>query len=204
MTRPSKPEGQTFIEEARRKQIIDAALQTIAEQGYTQTSFAEIAKGLGITKGLIAYHFNGKHDLITSAIHTILNRQGAYIKSHVDGKEIASEKLQAYIGSSFEYIEQNRSHFVALVDLWGSFTSAEEKEAFSRAAYDPCRAHLKKILAVGKNQHEFAKLNDQTMATVIQGAIDGVMLQWVFDPEAVDLKDASRELSEMFVKRVKK
>jgi len=63
---------------------------------------------------------------------------------------------------------------------------------------------LKKILTVGKNQHEFAKLNEQTMATVIQGAIDGVMLQWVFDPEAVDLKDASRELSEMFVKRVKK
>jgi len=94
MTRPSKPEGQTFIEEARRKQIIDAALQTIAEQGYTQTSFAEIAKGLGITKGLIAYHFNGKHDLITSAIHTILNRQGAYIKSHVDGKEIASENYR--------------------------------------------------------------------------------------------------------------
>ena len=66
-------EKKTFIEEARRKQIIDAALQTIAEQGYTQTSFAEIAKSLGITKGLIAYHFNGKHDLITSAIHTILN-----------------------------------------------------------------------------------------------------------------------------------
>jgi len=47
-------------------------------------------------------------------------------------------------------------------------------------------------------------LDEQVMATVIQGAIDGVMLQWVFDPEAVDLKDASRELSEMFVKRVKK
>ena len=75
--KPSKSEQPTFIEEARRKQIIDAALQTIAEHGYTQTSFAEIAKSLGITKGLIAYHFNGKHDLITSAIHTILNRQGA-------------------------------------------------------------------------------------------------------------------------------
>ena len=56
MPTKSKPveEKKTFIEEARRKQIIDAALQTIAEQGYTQTSFAEIAKSLGITKGLIA------------------------------------------------------------------------------------------------------------------------------------------------------
>jgi AcrR family transcriptional regulator len=204
MPKSSKPEGQTFIEEARRKQIIDAALQTIADQGYTQTSFAEIAKGLGITKGLIAYHFDGKHDLITSAIHTILNRQGAYIKGHVDEKEDAGDKLQTYIESSFEYINQNRSHFVALVDLWGSFTSSEEKEAFSQAAYDPCRAHLKKIFRIGREQRVFVKLDEQVMATVIQGAIDGVMLQWVFDPEAVDLKDASRELSEMFVKRVRK
>ncbi len=206
MPAKTKPveEKKTFIEEARRKQIIDAALQTIADQGYTQTSFAEIAKGLGITKGLIAYHFNGKHDLITSAIHTILNRQGIYIKSLVDAKEKASEKLQVYIESSFDYIAQNRPHFVALVDLWGSFTSTEEKEAFSQTAYDPCRAHLKKIFRIGVEQKEFAKFDEQAMASVIQGAIDGIMLQWVFDPKAVKLQEASSELSEMFVKRVKK
>jgi TetR/AcrR family transcriptional regulator, fatty acid metabolism regulator protein len=48
------------------------------------------------------------------------------------------------------------------------------------------------------------KFNEQSMASVIQGAIDGVMLQWVFDPEAVDFRDAKKELSEMFVTRVKK
>jgi len=202
MTPPkAKP---TFIEEARRKQIIDAALQTIAEQGYTQTSFAEIAKSLGITKGLIAYHFNGKHDLITSAIHTILNRQGAYIKERVEAQERASGKLRAYIESSFEYIGQNRAHFVALVDLWGSFTSPEEKTAFSETAYDPCRAHLQKIFRIGLEQGEFGGFEPQVMSAVIQGGIDGLMLQWVFDPEAVNLPEAGRELAEMFLRRCKK
>ncbi|MBK9209681.1 MAG: TetR/AcrR family transcriptional regulator [Anaerolineales bacterium] len=179
-------------------------MQTIAEHGYTQTSFAEIAKSLGITKGLIAYHFNGKHDLITSAIHTILNRQGAYIRGRVEEETKGSAKLRVYIESSFEYISQNRSQFVALVDLWGSFTSPEEKKAFSDSAYDPCRAHLKKIFRIGVEQKEFTKFDEQSMASIIQGAIDGIMLQWVFDPKAVDLQESSRELSEMFVKRVKK
>ncbi|MBK7454644.1 MAG: TetR family transcriptional regulator [Anaerolineales bacterium] len=163
MPAKSKPveEKKTFIEEARRKQIIDAALQTIAEHGYTQTSFAEIAKSLGITKGLIAYHFNGKHDLITSAIHTILNRQGAYIRGRVEEEAKGSAKLRVYIEASFEYISQNRSQFVALVDLWGSFTSPEEKKAFSDSAYDPCRAHLKKIFRIGVEQKEFAKFDEQ-------------------------------------------
>ena len=201
---PSKKENPTFIEEARRKQIIEAALQTIAEQGYTQASFAKIAEGLGITKGLIAYHFNGKHDLITSAIHTILNRQGLYIKEHVGAHPKASDKLQAYIESSFEYIEQNRPHFVALVDLWGSFTSAEEKSSFSETAYDPCRAHLRKIFRIGQEQGEFVALDEQMMASVIQGAIDGIMLQWVFDPKVVDLHEATQELSALFVTRMKR
>jgi len=201
---PTKKEQPTFIEEARRKQIIDAALQTIAEQGYTQTSFAEIAKSLGITKGLIAYHFDGKHDLITSAIHTILNQQGAYIKERVDAQETASDKLRAYIQASFLYIAQNRAHFVALVDLWGSFTSPEEKTAFSQTAYDPCRAHLQKIFRIGFEQGEFSGFDPQALSAIIQGGIDGLMLQWVFDPQAVDLQAASQELSELFAKRLKK
>ena len=198
----TKPDQPTFIEEARRKQIIDAALETIAEQGYTQTSFAEIAKGLGITKGLIAYHFNGKHDLITSAIHTILNQQGVYIKGQVDAQVQSADKLRAYIEASFEYIEQNRPHFVALVDLWGSFTSADEKQAFSKTAYDPCRAHLQKIFRIGRERGEFGNFDAQTMSAVVQGAIDGLMLQWVFAPDAVDLKAASRELTGLFIGRV--
>lgn len=202
--RNPKPDQPTFIEEARRKQIIDAALQTIAEQGYTQTSFAEIAKQLGITKGLIAYHFDGKHDLITSAIHTILNRQGAAIKQRVDAEEDATEKLRAYIQASLEYIGQNRAHFVALVDLWGSFTSPVEKHEFSESAYDPCRAHLKSIFRHGQGRGEFMRFDQQTMASVIQAAIDGVMLQWVFDPDAVDLEAATRELSDLFVSRLRK
>ena len=201
---PPPQEKPTFIEEARRKQIIDATLQTIAEQGYTQTSFAEIAKSLGITKGLIAYHFNGKHDLITSAVYTILNRQGAYIRDRVAEESLASDKLRMYIAASFEYISQYRSQFVALVDLWGSFTSPDEKKTFSESAYDPCRAHLKKIFRLGIEQGEFNPFDEQVMASVIQGAIDGIMLQWVFDPKAVDLPEASRELCEMFGKRVQK
>lgn len=198
----TKPDQPTFIEEARRKQIIDAALETIAEQGYTQTSFAEIAKGLGITKGLIAYHFNGKHDLITSAIHTILNQQGVYIKGQVDAQLQSADKLRAYIQASFEYMVQNRPHFVALVDLWGSFTSAEEKQAFSQTAYDPCRAHLQKIFRIGRERGEFGNFDVQAMSAVVQGAIDGLMLQWVFAPDAVDLKAASMELTGLFIGRV--
>ena len=195
---------QTFIEETRRKQIIDAALQTIAVQGYSQTTFAKIAEQLGITKGLITYHFNGKQDLIGSVIYTIINNQAAYIKTCVNQRETATDKLRTYIEASLEYIERNRPHFVALVDLWGSFTSADQKHAFSQTFYGPCISQLQAIIQTGQENGEFSQFDAKTMTHVLQGAIDGVMLQWVFDPNVFALADCTHAIVEIFVQRASK
>ena len=53
----------SFIEEQRRSQIVDIAIQTIATQGFSQASLAEIAKEAGISKGVISYHFADNHKL---------------------------------------------------------------------------------------------------------------------------------------------
>ncbi len=189
----------SFIEEARRKQIVDSALRTIAEKGYSKTSFAEIAKELGITKGLIAYHFEGKQDLFLSIIDAIIDGQARHIAERLLGKEGATERLRAYIEASFEYIVDNRPKSVALVDLWGSFTSAEEKRAFNARAYGPCSNILLSIFEQGKISGEFRAFNPGTLTHVLQGAIDGVMLQFVFNPEGIDMADCARDTLDLFM-----
>src|SRR5579872_5747351 len=62
----------TFTETARRAQIVEAAIATIAEVGYAHTSFALIAKRAGLSStGLISYHFASKDDLIAQVVATI-------------------------------------------------------------------------------------------------------------------------------------
>jgi hypothetical protein len=56
-----------------------------------------------------------------------------------------------------------------------------------------------KIFRAGQARGEFGNFEPHRMATLVQGAIDGVMLQWVFDPEAVDLPAAAPELADLFV-----
>ena len=60
--------SRSFIEEARRAQIVGFAIDTIAELGYGQASLARIAGRAGISKGVIGYHFAGKDDLMREVV----------------------------------------------------------------------------------------------------------------------------------------
>ena len=70
----------TFTERARRAQIVDAAIETIAELGYARASFAQIARRAALSStGLISYHFAGKDELIAEVIASIYSTIGAFM-----------------------------------------------------------------------------------------------------------------------------
>lgn len=53
---------------ARRAELAEAALQTLAELGYARTSLREIAQNSRFSHGVLHYYFNDKIDLITYCV----------------------------------------------------------------------------------------------------------------------------------------
>ncbi|MFD0887451.1 TetR/AcrR family transcriptional regulator [Streptosporangium algeriense] len=188
----------TFIEETRRRQIVDGAITTIAGAGLAQASLARIADEVGISKSVISYHFDGRDELIEEIVTSLLAESNRFIRSRVERETGGPARLRAYIEASFAFMAGHRENFVAMVDIWGSFGTAEAKRAFNATAYDPCRRHIEAILRRGQQEGDFRDFTPRTLASTIQGAIDGVMLQWVFDEAAVDLAECAAELTTMF------
>ena len=187
----------SFIEEARRRQIVQTAIETIATQGFSQASLAEIARKAGISKGVISYHFAGKKELIREILASLIREPSEFIKDRVSRSEGALEKLIAYVQANFEFMKRNRDGYVALVDLWGQRGLDKDFDRFNAEAYEPSRRYLGKILEAGQASGEIRAVPMPVTASIIQAAIDGVMLQWVFDPEAIDLDEASSEIVAM-------
>lgn len=52
----------------RRRELADAALQTLSELGYARTSLREIAQNAGFSHGVLHYYFHDKVDLITYCV----------------------------------------------------------------------------------------------------------------------------------------
>jgi len=200
-----EPTGQpriSFIEEARRRQIVDTAIRTIASRGFSRASLAEIARDAGISKGVISYHFAGKAELVEAILSRLLREPAEFIKGRVDAREGALDKLRAYVEANFEHMAGNRNHYVALVDLWDNRPGSKGDNRFNAEAYEPSRSYLARILETGRDAGELQPVPPRTFASVVQAAIDGVMLQWVFDPAGVDLVAARNEILAMIDARL--
>lgn len=84
--------GRTFIETARRAQIAAVAIDTFAGLGCAGASFARIAERLGISRGLISYHFAGKDDLMRQVVHEAAVRNAVSALEHVlSGSQVAGQ-----------------------------------------------------------------------------------------------------------------
>lgn len=59
---PHRPRGDS------RRQILDVALDLIAERGYAGTPLREIAERMGFTKAALYYHFRTKEDLLVALL----------------------------------------------------------------------------------------------------------------------------------------
>ena len=97
----------TFVSSARRAQIVEAAIETVAEVGYANASLSRIAVRLGISKGVISYHFAGKDDLIAEIVSQVLQRARAYMQPRIEAQTTGPEMLRAYIESNLEFIRDN-------------------------------------------------------------------------------------------------
>src|ERR1700683_5866157 len=107
----------TFIETARRAQIMAAAIDVIAELGYGQASLARIAERAGTSKGGICYHYNGKDDLLREVVAELTAKGRAYLAPRLEAESTGPGMLRAYIESNLAFVLEHRNHVAAVVDF---------------------------------------------------------------------------------------
>jgi AcrR family transcriptional regulator len=163
-------QARTVTEQARRGQIVAAAIETIAELGYPKASYARIAERAGLSStGLISYHFANKSDLIEQVATNVIGQIGAFVHERFTAATSAPERLRAYILGSTEFIGKHRTPMKALLEIFlhGAlgYDATDEQRALSP---------LEQVLTEGQHTGEFRSFDVRVMATAIQRAVDGL------------------------------
>jgi AcrR family transcriptional regulator len=190
--------SRSFIEEARRAQIVSFAIDTIAELGYGQASLARIAQRAGVSKGVIGYHFAGKDDLIREVVAEVLARAWEYMEPRIRAASSGPEMLRAYIESNLAFMGAYRNHVIAIAEIARNARGADGEPSVDPAVLEGAVKSLVQLLASFQKTGEFRMDFDPlVMATAIRAAIDAVPRRLVNDP-GLDLEHYGRELAILF------
>ncbi|WP_341720047.1 TetR/AcrR family transcriptional regulator [Micromonospora sp. FIMYZ51] len=187
-------QSRSFIEEARRAQIVNAAVETIAEVGYHRASMGKIGTRAGISRGLISYHFAGKSELIAQVVTTVYTDAAAFMAPMIDAETTPAGQLRAYLSSNLEYMRAHPARMIALVEILTSGGLADlpdtDPAAFDRQMLLP----LEQLFAAGQECGEFRDFDVTVMARIVRGVIDAVPTALSRDPD-LDIDRYLREIT---------
>lgn len=185
----------SLTEQARRSQIISAAIETIATLGYAHASFAQIAKRAGLSStGLISYHFTNKKGLDGEIVNEIFGRLTRHMGAVMADVPDPQAALVAYIEGLIGFMKADPSALQAMlgVVMHGSVEYDADSERASTSG-------ISEILQWGQAEGVFRDFDVRVMATTIQRSLDGIPLAQSTDPDPdPDLDTYARELVELF------
>lgn len=169
---------------ATRDEILDVALELFSDAGYDRTSVREIARRTGLSQAGLLHHFSSKEALFLEILRRRdqLNERD-YTDTH--GRPVTVDGLIA--------IMRHNADDAGLVRLFVTM-SAESAKATSlgREFFQQRYRYLQDDIAADIRAHQAegrvsSTLDPIEVASVLIAAADGLQLQWLLDPEVVDM-----------------
>ncbi|MEU7867256.1 TetR/AcrR family transcriptional regulator [Dactylosporangium sp. NPDC049140] len=196
---PSGKSERTFVERARRAQLVECAIDAIAELGLPRASLAEVAKRAGVTKTTIFYHFANREELIHEVFAHTLREGAEFMAARTGRADGPAAELRAYIEANVAYIGTHRKHVQVLTAIAMNFTDEDGRTRLRHDAsvYGTSLAPLQDLLERGQRAGEFRDFTTRTMAMTIRAAIDAIGPQVSVMPE-LDLDAYARDLVLLF------
>jgi len=199
-------DGLTFIEQARREQIVTAAIEITAAGGYASASVGKIADHIGIAKSAVLYHFKTKTDIIEAVVTAVFTQAAVVIASAVAAEPTAAGKLGAYIRSNIRFIVDHRTEAIAMLEVVTNYRSGDglrlDQAAAKSVQERPPSGDLAlldplEIFTAGVRSGEFRALSPVFMKNALRAALDGAVWEIARDP-SYDVVGYGEELVTVF------
>lgn len=180
----------TMSREARRTQLIESTIETIAARGYSRTTLTEVAKAAGLSHGLVLFHFETKEKLLAETLAYLSEEYRRNWDAALAGVgDDPAEQLNALIEADFNPAICTPARLAAWCSFWGEAQSrplyqeacADRDAAYTRRLEEIC-ARLSDAGGYGSNPVHAARL--------IRIASEGVWIDLVTLADPYSVEDA--------------
>jgi AcrR family transcriptional regulator len=175
-----------------KDRLLDGALRCIAQRGYAATSSRDIAKAAGANVASINYHFGSKDALVNAALGQCFGMwnqrvEEAFVAAAGLGP---SDQLAAILRGAIDSFAEFRSSVHACIESYAPALRSDELRERMAAGYANVRESAVRLATEHmQNVGMPAPDNLAAITSVLMAVCDGLMLQWIADPETTPNAD---------------
>jgi betaine-aldehyde dehydrogenase len=187
---PLRDEG----EEARRIQLIEVTIDSLAEVGYVGTTLAEIARRAGVSTGLMAHYFGDKDGLLEAAFRTLARSLAVRVRARLALAHTPRGRVQAVIDTNLAPEEFDKRTGTAWLAFWGQVLHVRGLKRVQTAYQRRMLSNLR-----GDLRHLIPGEEARSLAAMIAAMIDGVWLRAALSEWQEADSESARALLTAFV-----
>ncbi|TSJ60677.1 betaine-aldehyde dehydrogenase [Starkeya sp. 3C] len=181
-------------EDVRRRQLIDATIESLAEIGFNASTLAQIARRAGVSPGLVAHYFGDKDGLLEATLRSLSLRLYRATAARLAMAGDARGRVQALIDANLAPEEFDQRTSSVWLAFWGQVLHSERLRRVQRIYQARMLANLRHDL-----RSLVAPGDVHRVAITIAAVIDGLWLRSSLSAAGETDSVSARQVASLFV-----
>ncbi len=162
--------------EQRRAEILEATRRVVLARGFGHTRIADVAAALGVSTGLIHYHFASKDALLAETLRVSAAADIRRLEESVAGEGDPVERLDRVLQEYLPSAERDQS-WVLWIDAWGDALRNERLRAISEELDTAWARVLEQVIREGVRVGRLRSPDPAASAWRLACVMDGLGVQ---------------------------
>ena len=185
--------------EARREQIIQAAVACFARKGYHLTTMDDIVAESGLSKGSLYWHFKNKKDLLIKVMAWYFDQMAAEAEPILAQIPDAIEQLKMLLTMFAQTTASDDPLLKIFIDFYAEPRHDPEVDQALRQLMDPYFELIGNIIQQGIEDGELRAVEPRQMAASLMAAFDGMFMYKMMLGDVFDWQNTARQFTEVIL-----
>lgn len=153
---------------AKRSDILNAALKLIHAEGYAELSIQDILNELGISKGALYHYFDSKEAILDALVDRMTEEVDAAVQPVIrDPNLSAIRKLQGYLDVSAQWKRDRAAQTIPLLRAWYDEKNDLVRQRFVSRLVPRAARTIESIIRQGVTEGVFTARFPEEAATLL-------------------------------------
>jgi AcrR family transcriptional regulator len=162
----------------RRAQILDATREVALERGLANLRVNDVAQHLGISSGLVHYHFSSKDELLVEMLRVMASTDVLRLRETVDADADPVDRLDQVLRAYLPTARRDES-WALWIDWWDEALRSEALATISSEFDTAWVGLLEELIEAGVDEGVFDCKDPNGAAWRLSALLDGLAVQVV-------------------------